>query len=1270
MTPNEPAAPAPGDVLARRYRIVRALGRGGMGEVYEAMDDELEDVVALKLLHAELSAAPAFRQRLREEVRLAHRVSHPNVCRVHDLGQHGDQLFVTMELLRGPTLRQVLRAIAAGEREPLSLGRAIDLIVQLAAALGASHRAGIVHRDVKPDNVIVEADRAVLTDFGVASPVEVVASRALLGTRDYIAPELLRGEPARAGSDLYACAVVACELLTGRLPPRGRALALREDSAPPLAREALARELARALDPDPGARHPSVQRFAEAMALAARGAGGEVRVGSGSGSASASQLASHLASPSASPSASRPSALLPSVEPEPAEAERASPRVAIALHLAFASVRAAERGPSADQDTRPLDGAELGELDGLERIVRAAGGTVIASGNGELGALFGAPRALGDDVTRAAGTAHALIERCRGARAGLDTGRVELAGAGEPGAARRARELAALADEGQVLASPTTARHLLGRFDVSPATAGGGHVVRPGLLAGAARYDLPPLVGRASELARLERFALETLEERALAIALVTGAAGTGKSRLRLELERRVSARREVDWLVAHASPLGGGVPLGLLQGAAPAWYEAASEAASAGRAASFAAARRWLAARASARPLVLAFEDVHWADGASIELLDELRRGLDQVPVAVLLFARSDADHPPPRLAVDLVLPLPPLGPAAARAIAARLVPGLAADAVDEMVMRAGGNPFFLEELARDAAESAGRGAGQGAELPASVELVIQARLDRLPPGARRVLHAASVVGRELDRAALVAALDPPLADDRIDRALAELERRQLLVPLIGAGPSPAPFTGGERHAFHHVLVRDVAYAQIDPDARRRMHAAVADHIEARGAAARRDPAVRVSLARHRDAAGDRRAARDAYLAAGELLLELAADHEARDALRRAEELGDGPDLRLDELTGDALAQLDSEAAILRFERALAGATAPLDRARLLYKLGSAASHRADYTRAVDCLERGLALLGPVGQLERAERPVRQLAARLLGTLGWVIGHEIGDHRRGSPHAERAVALLEDDPDLLELALALGRLAANYLRAGRWRDRLRCNLRHLEIAQALADPERELIAHVNLGVNYHSLGQIVTAIEHTRRAQELAAAAGRMAARALVHNNLGVILVDAGEDARARAELDEALVLAARAGYRRLLPEALSTLARLDLRAGDPAAAEGRARAALEHARGAGAAVGEGIALRVLAGVMAGADRAAEVDEALAAAERCLADDRYELARTWVVSARWEDRRGRGDRGAAARERARRVFEELGAAIDLAHLEDDRDLR
>src|SRR5262245_1304295 len=159
-TPGAPTL-APRSVIGQRYTVQRLLGRGGMGVVYEVHDRELDELVALKLLHRELGSDPGYQQRLRTEVRLARRVSHPNVCRVHDIGLDGEQLYVTMELVGGRSLRQLLRERDAASAPTLSA--MIDLIVQIASALAAAHRVGVLHRDVKPDNVMVDGARAVLT---------------------------------------------------------------------------------------------------------------------------------------------------------------------------------------------------------------------------------------------------------------------------------------------------------------------------------------------------------------------------------------------------------------------------------------------------------------------------------------------------------------------------------------------------------------------------------------------------------------------------------------------------------------------------------------------------------------------------------------------------------------------------------------------------------------------------------------------------------------------------------------------------------------------------------------------------------------------------------------------------------------------------------------------------------------------------------------------------------------------------------------------------
>ena len=200
-------------------------------------------------------------------------------------------------------------------------------------------------------------------------------------------------------------------------------------------------------------------------------------------------------------------------------------------------------------------------------------------------------------------------------------------------------------------------------------------------------------------------------------------------------------------------------------------------------RGAALAAARRWLEARATPRPVAALFEDVQWADAASRELLESLADGLDDVPVLVVTFAREG--EPAPRAAE--VITLAPLDDANAAELARALAPAASDEAIADLVARAAGNPFFVEELARDLGE---RGAAAAqvnttatfTPLPATVEAAVQARLDRLPAAAREVASAAAAVGRWFWREAVARALPRPLGDAELDDALGELERRGLI--------------------------------------------------------------------------------------------------------------------------------------------------------------------------------------------------------------------------------------------------------------------------------------------------------------------------------------------------------------------------------------------------------------------------------------------------------------------------------------------------------
>jgi len=199
-----------GHVLARRYRLVERIDRGGTAEVWRARDLRLERDVAVKVLGAE--ADPAFRERFTTEARRAAAVIHPHVVVIFDEGQDGNDAFIVMEEVRGRSLRDIV-----AERGALPGGEAAALVGQIAGALDATHRADLVHLDVKPANVIVdEAGNAKLTDFGIARAARDSDERELVGTARYIAPERIEGRPVTARTDVYGLALVAYELLTGQ----------------------------------------------------------------------------------------------------------------------------------------------------------------------------------------------------------------------------------------------------------------------------------------------------------------------------------------------------------------------------------------------------------------------------------------------------------------------------------------------------------------------------------------------------------------------------------------------------------------------------------------------------------------------------------------------------------------------------------------------------------------------------------------------------------------------------------------------------------------------------------------------------------------------------------------------------------------------------------------------------------------------------------------------------------------------------------------------
>src|SRR5213083_2128030 len=263
-----------------RYRIIRKLGSGGMANVYLAEDQELGRRVAIKILNDRHAGDEQFVERFRREAKNAASLSHPNIVSIYDRGEAEGTYYIAMEYLDGRSLKELIVA-----RGPAPVHVAIDYARQILAAVRFAHRNGIVHRDIKPHNVLVDAeDRLKVTDFGIArsGPSQMTEAGSIIGTAQYLSPEQARGAPVDQRSDLYSVGVVLYELLTGTVPFSGSTpleIAMKHRSStpePPSRKRAeVPRELdlvvLRALAKDPGDRYHSAEEMDADLRRVSRG---------------------------------------------------------------------------------------------------------------------------------------------------------------------------------------------------------------------------------------------------------------------------------------------------------------------------------------------------------------------------------------------------------------------------------------------------------------------------------------------------------------------------------------------------------------------------------------------------------------------------------------------------------------------------------------------------------------------------------------------------------------------------------------------------------------------------------------------------------------------------------------------------------------------------------------------------------------------------------------------------------------------------------------
>jgi serine/threonine-protein kinase len=266
-----------GSTLAGRYQLLSRLGTGGMAHVFQARDLNLQRMVAVKLLREDLIPDPAFHARFLQEARAAANLSHPNIVTIHDFGVEAHEYFFVMELVGGTDLKTLVR-----RRQRLDVAETLGIMTQACAGVGYAHRAGLIHCDLKPQNILVAPDgRTKIADFGIARALSTIdpleTSEFVWGSPQYYAPEQAAGGPPSPASDVYSLGVVLFEALTGRLPFQGDdSSSLAEQhlhAAPPSPRllnpaipSALDQIILKVLSKEPAARYRTADQLGRVLA--------------------------------------------------------------------------------------------------------------------------------------------------------------------------------------------------------------------------------------------------------------------------------------------------------------------------------------------------------------------------------------------------------------------------------------------------------------------------------------------------------------------------------------------------------------------------------------------------------------------------------------------------------------------------------------------------------------------------------------------------------------------------------------------------------------------------------------------------------------------------------------------------------------------------------------------------------------------------------------------------------------------------------------------
>jgi eukaryotic-like serine/threonine-protein kinase len=980
----------PSDVLEARFTLEERRGAGGMGEVYAARDERSGKPVAVKVLR---SADLADRTRFEREAEALAELQHPHIVRYIAHGVTQDLApYLVMEWLDGEDLSHRLK------RGMLGVGESVALAARVAEALSMAHQRGIVHRDLKPSNLFLPAGdvrEVKVLDFGIAQlggVTRVTETGILMGTPGYMAPEQARsGALLDARADVFSLGCVLFECLTG-------APAFRGEHAMALLAKILLEEV-----PPPSRLRSDVPATLDALVAAMMAKNPHARPRDGAAVAEALTAIEPTVSASADDAQRSAAATaltgderrLISVVLLGAPNEGADPPILSPVSTSSGP----SSGPASVPSSASGSASGSASLAELAATAEASGARLEQLSDGSLLVTLATGVAT-DQAIQAARCALSLRARAATRPMALSMGRGELAGklplsdAIDRAALRLASAPLPLDGARPIAIDDVTAGLLDARFEVREG-ASGLELLGERLPIGEGRTLLgraTACVGRDVEIGTLTSLFDQCVEESVSKVALVTAPAGMGKSRLAHEFVRRLRRRGGAfDLWVGRGDSLRAGSAFSLLGQAlrsaagvredepldaqrdklrtrvalhVPAaqvdrvteflgeisGVELGSEDRPRLRAARQepqlmmlqmrAAWEDFLRAECSAGPVILLLEDLHWVDRPTVRFIDAALGNLKDLPWMVLGLARPEVHELFPRLWDTRNVQELRLGALTPRA-SERLVREALGDRVSpekaaRLLALAEGHAFYLEEMIRAVAD------GRDEELPETVVAMVEARIARLTPPARRLLRAASVFGEAIWPGGVGALLGAP-DEQKVTAEVASLVEQELLVRQRGSR-----FPGEPEFAFRHALLRQGAYAMLTPEDRSLGHRLAAAWLEEHG---ERDAMV---LAEHLERGGESARAGGHYLRAAE----------------------------------QAYRAGDTDAAVERAHRGLATPVSDADRSALLALLCEIHAWRADYAAASSYAEEVILLSAP---------GTRSWARALLVRLGDTAPDDLG---------------------------------------------------------------------------------------------------------------------------------------------------------------------------------------------------------------------------------------------------------------------------------